>query len=91
MGGLISKRITAIWLLLLGATALSVGLARALLFRGDDRFVSLAVVIIAFVKVRFVGLDFMELRTAALPLRFVFEAWLVLVCVTILSLYWAGV
>ena len=47
-----------------------------------------SVLVIAFIKVRFVGLEFMELRQAPLPLRLIFELWLILACATLLILYW---
>jgi heme/copper-type cytochrome/quinol oxidase subunit 4 len=45
--------------------------------------------VIAAVKVRFVMLDFMELRTAPIPVRVVFEAWPVLVAGAVILLgFW---
>lgn len=49
----------------------------------------IAVIAIAFVKIRYVILDFMELRTAPLGMRVAAEAWCVLVCVTLILLYGA--
>lgn len=40
--------------------------------------VTLAVLAIAFLKVRLVGLHFMELREAPIALRAIFELWVVL-------------
>ncbi len=51
---------------------------------------SVAMLVIALVKARFVFLDFMELRGAPLPLRLAFEAWAVLVCIALIALYWSG-
>jgi hypothetical protein len=78
MPQLLRRRITAIWLLLVLATILSWGTA---LRAGQDsaRLASVTVIAVAFIKVRFVVLDFMELRTAPLPLRLVFEGWLLIV------------
>lgn len=71
------SRLTAIWLLLMGATILSWLLGHGDF--GDARLVSATVIVIAFIKVRFVGLDFMELRNAPRGLRAAFETWLVVV------------
>lgn len=78
-------RITAVWLLLVIATLVSWESAQA---GGDHRLTTSAVLVIAFVKVRFIGLDFMELRSAPRPLRTVFELWLLVVCAALLVLYW---
>ena len=78
-------RVTAVWLFLVVATLLSWESARR---AGDPRLAASAVLVIAFVKVRFIGLEFMELRTAPLPLRLAFELWLLVVCSAQLVLYW---
>ncbi len=44
--------------------------------------------LIAFVKARLIGLEFMELRAAPRLLRLIFEAWTVVACTTLLALYW---
>jgi len=48
------------------------------------------VVLIAYLKVRLVFLDFMELRAAPLALRLSVEAWAALVCGAVIALYWSG-
>ncbi len=45
--------------------------------------------LIAALKVRFVMLDFMELRRAPIPVRLAFEAWPVVVAAMILSFWFA--
>lgn len=40
--------------------------------------------VVAFTKIRLVVLYFMEVREAILPLRLMFEIWIVLVCVCII-------
>ena len=57
--------------------------------RIDTRTAGIAVIVIAFVKIRYVILDFMELRTAALGLRVAAEAWCIVVCTTLVLLYGA--
>jgi hypothetical protein len=48
------------------------------------------VLVIAFAKVHLVGMHFMELRRAALPLRLVFDTWVVIVPMALIGLYhWA--
>ena len=79
------RRITAVWLLLVLATLLSWESAHL----GDDHRLSTSIVlVIAFIKARFVGLEFMELRDAPLPLRLIFELWVLLACAALLILYW---
>jgi hypothetical protein len=78
-------RIAAVWLALLAATLLSWESARG---AADLRLATSGVLLIAFAKVRYIGLEFMELRTAPLALRLSFEAWLVAVCAALLALYW---
>ncbi len=49
-----------------------------------------AALVIAFVKVRFIGLEFMELRGASAILRGLFEGWVILVGAALLALHaWA--
>jgi len=70
--GFVRNRAGASWLLLVMATVLSFGLG------SDHRtgaMVVIAVLGIAAIKVRLVGLDFMELRNAPPPLRFAFEVY----------------
>ena len=45
--------------------------------------------LIAAVKVRYVILDFMELRNAPIPVRVFFEAWPFVVAATILGFWFA--
>lgn len=90
MAGLIFHRATAVWLLLVGATGLSWEFGHGFGFGADIRYGTVAVVIIAFIKLRIVFLEFMELRHAPWGLRLVFEAWTVVVCASVLLLYWSG-
>jgi len=90
MMSLLRHRMTLVWLLLMLATGLSWGLGQGLSFGDNDQRATMAVVVIAFIKARLVFLEFMELRTAPLPLRLVFEAWTVLVCGALVVLYGAG-
>jgi caa(3)-type oxidase subunit IV len=77
-------RVAVVWLVLLTATFLSWESARS---SGEYRLASAVVLLIAFLKARLIGLEFMELRTAPPLLRFVFEAWVVVACGTLLAIY----
>jgi hypothetical protein len=91
MAELLRSRITLIWLLLIGATILSWESVRAAGRGGGDyTWSTVTVMVVAFIKVRFVGLEFMELRSAPLILRAMFEIWLVVVCVAILVIRQIG-
>ncbi len=82
------QRATGIWLLLLAITAVSgwLGSGRAVRDNGCHRYVGAAIVALAFVKIRFVILDFMEIRHAPFPMRLVCEAWVIIVCATIVCI-----
>lgn len=90
MRSLLRHKVTPVWLVLILATVLSWEFGHGLGFGSHYGYATVAIVLIAFIKVRFVFLDFMELRTAPLPLRIVFEAWAVVVGSAILALYWSG-
>jgi hypothetical protein len=65
-------RAGASWLVLIAATLVSYAL-------GAEHGVGSVVVVVVFgiaaIKVRLIGLDFMELRSAPMPLRAVFEGY----------------
>lgn len=76
---------TRVWLLLMAATILTTWI---LTKDGlPARMATVAIVVIAAIKVRLVLLHFMELRHAPLPLRLVFEAWTLAVTGAIVALY----
>lgn len=79
------RRVAAVWLVLVAATLFSWESARS---SGDYRLASSAVLLIAFVKARLIGLEFMELRAAPLALRLIFEGWAGTACAGLLALYW---
>ena len=90
MLSLLRHKITPVWLLLMLATGLSWEFGHGLGFGSHYSLATIAIVLIAFIKVRFIFLDFMELRTAPLWLRLLFEVWTVLVCGALIALYWSG-
>lgn len=85
---LIKNRITFVWLALLIATCLSWETGDNTLLELDHRVVSSIVLSIAFLKVRFVVLDFMELRHAPLSMRLLAEAWPLLIAIALIAYYW---
>jgi len=89
MTSLLRHKITPVWFLLILATGLSWEFGHGVGF-SDVRHATVAVMVISFIKVRFVALDFMEVRTAPLPLRLLFELWIVAVCSIIIFLYLSG-
>ena len=94
MNSLLRNPATPIWLLLMLATGLSWWLGTSSSANSDNgifpdyRYISSLLMIIAFVKVRFVIRYFMEVRTAPLALRLIADAWVIGICLAILGLYW---
>jgi hypothetical protein len=86
MFALFRNRVTVVWLGLVAATGLSWESAH--LDAADVRLLTSAVLVVAFVKVRYIGLEFMDLRHAPVALRFIFEAWVTVVCAALLVVYW---
>ena len=81
-------RATVVWLLLVGATALSWEMGHGFLFR-EPRHAGAAIIIVAFIKVRFVIREFMELGTAPLFMGLIADAWLLAISAALLTLYLA--
>lgn len=86
---LLRNRVTLVWFILVAATAASWEFGHGVGF-SDIRYASIAIIVIAFVKVRFVILDFMEIRHAPVPMRIVGEVWAVVVCSVLVLLYLHG-
>ena len=81
---LLTNRAGATWLILVVATVVSwVGGAE----HGTGSAVAVVVLAIAAIKVRLVGLDFMELRHAPIPLRAAFELYCVGMWALLSALY----
>lgn len=68
------KRITLIWALLLAATLVSWAVGHGFGLRSHAA-ASVLVIAMACVKLRYVALDFMELRNAPRAMRFAAEGW----------------
>lgn len=77
---------TAVWALLITATAVSwaLGTQHGM---ANHQLASVIILLIAFIKVRLVGMYFMELREAPNVLRGLFEAYCVVVCSMLLGVF----
>ena len=81
------ERVTWVWLGLAVLTCVTTwGLSKDLF---SPAVAVVGIFVIAAVKVRYVMLDFMQLRHAPTPARVVFEAWPVVVAVMILDFWFA--
>ena len=86
MKDLLSSRTTLIWLLLVAATVVSWEIGHGVGFK-NTHYASVAIIIVAFVKVRFVILDFMEIRNAPVTMRIVGETAVIVLCTVLVTLY----
>jgi hypothetical protein len=81
------ERVTWVWLVLIALTcATTWGLSKDLF---NPAVAVVGNFLIAAVKVRYVMLDFMELRNAPVPVRAAFEAWPWVVAAIILGFWFA--
>lgn len=82
---LLRSRVSLVWLVLIAATLLSwkVGTDHGV----HAHLATTIVLLVAFVKVRLVGLYFMELRGAPLALRLIFEGYCLVVCTVLIIMY----
>ncbi len=87
---LVGGRVALVWVALVAATLLSWQLGGGHGFAGGDpRSATVAVLVVAFVKVRLVGLHFMELRDAPRALRALFEGYVAVVGTALVVMYLA--
>ena len=82
----LKNRLTMVWLGLLAATALSLLFGHGLWF-SKPRQAGVAILIVAFIKVRLVILDFMEVRHAPRYMRVAAHAWIVAACSVLIALF----
>lgn len=75
MSTLIRSAATSVWALLMTLTIASYVIGEDQVLGLSRETASIAIMIVAVVKVRFVVRHFMEMRHAPLPLRLAFEAW----------------
>jgi hypothetical protein len=83
----VRNRAGASWLVLIAATLVSCALGAD---HGTGSAMVVVVLAIAAIKVRLVGLDFMELRSAPMPLRLAFEGYCLGLWVLLSGLYLFG-
>jgi len=87
---LLRSSATLVWLFLVAATVVSWALGTDHGFVDDTTAASTIVLVVAFIKVRFVGLYFMELKDAPVFLRALLEVWCIVVCCLTLGLFLVG-
>jgi len=79
---------SVVWLVLVAATGFSWVLgAEHGLGSSAQQLASIAILAVAFVKIRFIGLYFMELREAPHALRGLFETYCVVVGTLVIGLF----
>lgn len=79
------QRITLVWIALVAATLVSFELPG-----GGASLAGALVLAIAFVKTRYIMLEFMELRHAPLGLRLAAEGWPLVTGTAVIGFYWTG-
>ncbi|WP_036725509.1 cytochrome C oxidase subunit IV family protein [Patulibacter minatonensis] len=89
---LLTPRILVVWGVLVLATVVSwyLGTDHGFSSKDGQSVATSIVLVVAFVKIRFIGSDFMELRHAPAGLRRAFDAWVVVVCLTLVGFYLGG-
>jgi Prokaryotic Cytochrome C oxidase subunit IV len=75
------KRLALWWLLLVALTVISLEGASAI---GSKRLFAVTALVIAFVKVRIVVREFMEVRAAPIMLRLVLDVWGAGICAALI-------
>ncbi len=86
MTALLRTPATAVWVILITATGVSWVLGTQHGMHGHQ-LASVIILLIAFIKVRLVGMYFMELRDAPNVLRGLFEAYCLIVCTLLLGVF----
>ncbi len=90
MNQLLRSYTSGIWLLLILFTAFSWWLSATGAARPVQaaHIATTSMFVVAYFKVRMVGMHFMEMKRAPWSLRLLFEAWAVAAFGAIISLYW---
>ncbi len=90
---LMKNLITPVWLLLMAITAVSwfLGTNQSGGLGALHEKATLGVFVLSFFKVRLVILHFMEVRHAPLPLRIACEAWVLVICAVLITIYLSAV
>jgi hypothetical protein len=73
-------KLFGIWCVLAAITLASLESIHLKGWLPDARFQGAGVLILAFIKVRLIMLDFMEVRRAPIGLRIVIESWVIIAC-----------
>jgi|PersoiStandDraft_1058852.scaffolds.fasta_scaffold49328_2 apolipoprotein N-acyltransferase len=82
------RQVTIVWIGLMLATCSTWWIGTHHPFASSAQYLASAIAIaIAFLKVYYVGMDFMELRKAPRPLRYFFIGWLLLIGSAAIGLY----
>lgn len=89
MQALLRNRVSLVWLILVAATALSWEMGHGWGLN-DMRQASIAIIFVATAKVRFVLMDFMEIRHAPWVMRIAGELWCAAIGTTLVVLYLRG-
>ena len=89
MNSLLLSRTSLVWLLLVAATALSWQVGHGVGF-DDIRHAGIAILVVAFIKVRYVILEFMEIRGAPVFMRVIAETWVVVACTILVVLFFVA-
>lgn len=87
---LLKSSATVVWFVLVSATAVSWALGTHHQIVDNATATALIILAIAFIKIRYIGLYFMDLKDAPLGLRAVLEAWCVIVYALTAGFYLAG-
>lgn len=89
MKSILLGRETFVWIVLAALTLASwvMGNKYAAIPGEYYLYLSLAMILLAFFKVRLVVMNFMEVAHGPLPLRLVFEAWLLICTVVLCVIY----
>jgi hypothetical protein len=85
MDWLVRSKATPIWALLFSATCMSWALGSSP--APSSKLASIAVILIALVKIRFVLIHFMELKRAPWIWRAIFEAWVAFLGIALVTTY----
>lgn len=86
MASLWWSRTTLIWLLLTVATAITWKIGHGVGFE-NLRYAGVAILIVTFVKTRFVIMEFMEIRNAPIAMRIGAEVWVWTVGALLVALF----
>ncbi|PTT63106.1 cytochrome C oxidase subunit IV family protein [Arthrobacter sp. HMWF013] len=86
---LIESRVTIVWIVLMVLTIANpvLGIEAQLAGSTSVQLLGVAILTLAIVKVRLVGLDFMELRKAPVPMRLMFEAYCLILWVVLTACF----